>query len=628
MPLSPLGSNLIPSDFISGKLNGRDIFLIVRGNNLQRPLVIYWADILAALPSGVTFQTDGVNNTVQNLLNLIAGTNITLTPDGSGGVTIDATGGGGTYTVDNGLTENPAGNFQLGADTAGTNPFIHNTFIDLDTFYLKFLATYNAVANSEMLSIQPGLVQLGDILNSKYNTKISVDDIGRSIIMYSQTEILFDYQRPANILLIGNTQSGASGFATHAIFDGTLGMIKFKGDYISGNVNLFEIDVINGTWKIGDIDNDNNGTTFILDDSLSSYILNKLSGVGTRMVTVSATGVLGSASIPSGGGSPLTTKGDLYTFDTADARLPLGSNTQILTVDTSTATGLKWGTNTAPTPLGYYGAWQTDATQTAAVSNTGYAMKFTIADVTPNGISIVNNGSGDPTRITFANTGIYNIQFSSQFQNIDNAEHDVTVWLRLNGTDVTGSSGFVQVPKRRAAGVGNEGHVITGWNYVLSVVAGEYYELVWSTTDHVHVEMHFYAAGSPPPSAASVILTVTQQAGIMAGTGITAINSLTGSAQTLTVGTTGTDFAIVDSGVDHKFNLPTASALNRGALSSADWTTFNDKAPLASPAFTGSPTAPTQLPSDSSTKIATTAYVDNLLIPATVGNDLYLFYNY
>lgn len=34
------------------------------------------------------------------------------------------------------------------------------------------------------------------------------------------------------------------------------------------------------------------------------------------------------------------------------------------------------------------------------------------------------------------------------------------------------------------------------------------------------------------------------------------------------------------------------------------------KAPLASPALTGNPTAPTQTPADNSTKLATTAYVD------------------
>ncbi len=42
--------------------------------------------------------------------------------------------------------------------------------------------------------------------------------------------------------------------------------------------------------------------------------------------------------------SPLTTKGDIYTFDTKDARLAVGSNGQILSADSSTATGLKWVT--------------------------------------------------------------------------------------------------------------------------------------------------------------------------------------------------------------------------------------------------------------------------------------------
>ena len=61
-------------------------------------------------------------------------------------------------------------------------------------------------------------------------------------------------------------------------------------------------------------------------------------------------------------------------------------------------------------------------------------------------------------------------------------------------------------------------------------------------------------------------------------TGLASLDGLTAAAQYLQVGTTGTDFNINTSGTDtHKFNLPTASATNRGALSSADWSTFNGK---------------------------------------------------
>ena len=44
------------------------------------------------------------------------------------------------------------------------------------------------------------------------------------------------------------------------------------------------------------------------------------------------------------GGSPLTTKGDLYGFSTLDARIPIGTNNQVLTADSTEALGLKWAT--------------------------------------------------------------------------------------------------------------------------------------------------------------------------------------------------------------------------------------------------------------------------------------------
>jgi hypothetical protein len=62
-------------------------------------------------------------------------------------------------------------------------------------------------------------------------------------------------------------------------------------------------------------------------------------------------------------------------------------------------------------------------------------------------------------------------------------------------------------------------------------------------------------------------------------TGLTALNGLTSQVQYFSTGTTGTDFNISSAVATHTFNLPTASAANRGALSAADWTTFDSKQP-------------------------------------------------
>ena len=71
-------------------------------------------------------------------------------------------------------------------------------------------------------------------------------------------------------------------------------------------------------------------------------------------------------------------------------------------------------------------------------------------------------------------------------------------------------------------------------------------------------------------------------------TGLTALNGLTQQVQYFATGTSGSDFNIVSSVATHTFNLPTASSVNRGALSTTDWTTFNSKQDAISLTTTGS----------------------------------------
>ena len=55
----------------------------------------------------------------------------------------------------------------------------------------------------------------------------------------------------------------------------------------------------------------------------------------------------GSAWVAIGGGglsSPLTTKGDVWGYSTTNARIPVGTNGQVLTADSAEALGVKWAT--------------------------------------------------------------------------------------------------------------------------------------------------------------------------------------------------------------------------------------------------------------------------------------------
>jgi hypothetical protein len=146
-----------------------------------------------------------------------------------------------------------------------------------------------------------------------------------------------------------------------------------------------------------------------------------------------------------------------------------------------------------------YGAFQDSTDQVAAAINTPYAMKLNTLDYA-NGVSVASN-----SRITVAVSGIWNLQWFGQFQNTDSQLHDVRVWLKVNGTAVTGSTGYIAVPNSHGS---VNGHSIAGWNYFLSLNANDYVELWWET-DNTSISIQAYPASGNYPSTASVVATMS-----------------------------------------------------------------------------------------------------------------------
>ena len=149
-----------------------------------------------------------------------------------------------------------------------------------------------------------------------------------------------------------------------------------------------------------------------------------------------------------------------------------------------------------------YGAFSSDQDQTTT-ANTATLMTLNTTDFS-NQIAIASS------KITVAISGVYNLQFSAQFQNTDNQIQDISIWLKQNGVDIPGSTGYVSIPARKSASAGEEAHQITGWNYYISLTAGQYIEIYWSTT-LASVTIQKYAAGTGPvrPSTQSVVATMT-----------------------------------------------------------------------------------------------------------------------
>ena len=144
------------------------------------------------------------------------------------------------------------------------------------------------------------------------------------------------------------------------------------------------------------------------------------------------------------------------------------------------------------------GTFYDTTTQTVV---TGASASITLnSPVINDGVTLVSN-----SRVTVTRTGIYNLQFSAQVQTTVGGSPDVHIWLRKNGIDVSNSNTGVSIQNQNSK-------YVAAWNFVESLIAGDYLELIWYVDGGARAQL--VAEPAAPANGGvgvpSVILTMIQ----------------------------------------------------------------------------------------------------------------------
>jgi hypothetical protein len=118
-----------------------------------------------------------------------------------------------------------------------------------------------------------------------------------------------------------------------------------------------------------------------------------------------------------------------------------------------------------------------------------------------NGISLVDNN-----KFTFAEPGVYKLEFLATIENDTNDEQDSWFWIKLNGNNFPNSSTKVTVRKRKSDG--QHTHQLVSISILgVAQTAGDYVQLYWTGEDTA-LGMPYEGATVVHPATPSVTLNI------------------------------------------------------------------------------------------------------------------------
>lgn len=150
-------------------------------------------------------------------------------------------------------------------------------------------------------------------------------------------------------------------------------------------------------------------------------------------------------------------------------------------------------------PKLYYADFFDTTDQAAPSSNFPTPVKLNQTTIS-SGIHIDTN---DTSKVIVTRPGLYNFMFSLQITSSASSRSNIWIWYRKNGLDVPHSASNLTIES-------NGAKLVPGWNFVVSMNAGDFFQLFWATDNHTKVTLDAPAATSFCPAIPSVILNVSQ----------------------------------------------------------------------------------------------------------------------